>query len=172
MSRDLADLTDEFCPKVQQVIANCAAAGITMVPYFTLRDPHDQALLWRQFWNDRTEAEVAALRAAGAPWLADILEATPFQKGPWATNGVPGNSWHQFGLACDCYWSVKGAAEWGDGVGYVIFAKQAEQFGLTSGRHFTRPDIDHVQLQPQGAPADIYSWPEIDAAMKQRFGGT
>ena len=167
--RDLGDLTDEFRAKVQALIADRAAAGEKFVPYFTLRTPAQQAALWRQ---SRTAQEILAavadLRAKGAPWLASVLEQAPSASGPWATNGLPGTSWHQWGEACDCYLEVDGAAEWRADL-YRDYAVAARGLGLTPGWFWKRQDPDHVQLRPQGSPLDLWSWSDLDARMRAKF---
>ena len=171
MSRSLDDLDPAFHLKIIQLLQNCATLHFELVPYFTLRTPQDQAVLWRQ---SRGEAEIdqkiASLRAIGAQWLSNVLAMAPQKTGPWATNGVPGNSWHQWALACDCYWQTPTGVQWNDGAGYTIYANEAVKLGLTVGRDFSKPDIDHVQMPTQGAPSDLYSWPDIDAQMREKFG--
>ena len=171
MSQDLNDLTPEFHLKVITLLQNCHALNIELVPYFTLRTPQDQAELWRQSRNEvEITQEIARLQTLGASWLAQVLRDAQPRSGPWATNAQPGNSWHQWGEAVDCFWQTDAGAQWHDGPGYVTYAAEAAKLGLTPGRRFSTSDIDHVQLQAQGAPSDLYSWPDIDAKMKQMFG--
>ena len=170
---DLSALVPEFASKMAELLRNCATRGFELVPYFTLRDPHVQARLWRQSRGGaEIDQEIARLVALGAPWLAGVLRSAPHSTGPWATNAVPGDSWHQWGEAVDCYWKgADGSAVWRDGPGYAALASEAIKLGLTPGRGFHMPDIDHVQFRAQGAPSDVYAWPDIDAKMKARFGG-
>lgn len=168
--RSLDDLVPEFKAQVEALTAALAAQGFTLVPYFTLRTPQEQATLWRQSRAESViDAEIAYLNSMGAQWLSRVLLTTPASSGPWATNATPGNSWHQWAEACDFYWQTATGIQWADGDGYKALATEAAALGLTSGRGFSHPDIDHVQLRPQGAPSDLYSWPEIDAKMKAKF---
>lgn len=170
MSRSLDDLTPELHLKIVTLLQNCATRGVEFVPYFTLRSPQDQAALWRQSRGVAAiDTEIALLQSLGAPWLAQVLRDAPSKPGPWATNGVPGNSWHQWGEACDCYWKTPTGIQWTDGQGYEVYALEAQKLGLTIGRLFMTPDIDHVQWRSQGAPSYLYSWPEINAKMQEMF---
>lgn len=169
---DLRDLTAEFRPRVDVVLEDCAARGVEMRPFFTIRSPHEQARIWRR---SRTGGQIgraiARLRDAGAPWLADVLDGVGPQYGNWGTNALPGQSWHQYGEALDCYWLVDGEVSWdttdAPDNGYRIYAQEAEANGLTS----LGPSIGdwaHIQWRPDAAPA--YDWPTIDRMMRERFG--
>jgi peptidoglycan LD-endopeptidase CwlK len=170
MSRDLADLVPAMQPLIRQLVTNLAARGFTFVPYFTLRTPAEQAQLWRQSrTTQQVLAAVVQLKADGAPWLASVLQSSSPVTGRWATNALPGDGWHNWSEACDLYLEVDGQAVWGNGAGYEALAEEAQKLSLTSGRFWSQPDIDHVQLRPQGAPRDLFSWPEIDNMMKAKF---
>lgn len=177
MSDIYTGLVPEFRAMLPALESKCAAQGVIVRAYFGLRDPVTQCKLWRQ---SRTAAEVAAKRAAliaeGAPFLAACLEkAGPQPDGPWKTNAVGGEGWHQWGEAMDYEWIVDGnKVDWstsdqGDDNGYRILASVAGEVGLTSG--ITFHDIDHVQLRKAGSPMDAgLTYPQIDAAMKAKFG--
>jgi peptidoglycan L-alanyl-D-glutamate endopeptidase CwlK len=178
MSRDIADLVPAMQPLVRQLVTNLGTHGFTFVPYVTLRTPHEQAELWRQSrTTQQVLAAVTQLKNDGAPWLASVMASSSPVTGREVTRALPGDGWHQFGEACDLYWEVDGHSNWDGekGAGYLALAEEAARLGLTSGRGWTKPDYDHVQLRPQGGPHDLYSWPEIDAIMKAKFsnsGGT
>lgn len=169
----LASLEPSFQPKMQQLIVDCLAAGIAIVPYFGLRSPADQARLWRQ---SRATAEVQSaiqmLQQNRAPWLASVLDGVgPQPNGPWRTNALPGASWHQYGTACDCYVEREGKPVWnGSDPGYAVYADKAEVLGLTAGARWHTPDTDHVQLDSANSPRSAMSWADIDAAMQAKFG--
>lgn len=179
MSRDINDLISEFRDKAVALLASCRQAGIEMVPYFTLRTPEEQAKLWRQ---SRSAAEIVAmiseLRGHGANYLADVIESVGPQFGDPVTNAVPGNSWHQWGEALDCFWLVDGKAEWSihkkiDGKnGYRTYAGTASEAGLTAGGHWPSfKDWPHVQLRSASSPKGTgLSWAEIDTEMRVKFG--
>lgn len=113
MGVNLNDLVPELRPLVTQLLDKCAARNVRMVPNQTLRSPAQQAKYWRQ---SRSLVEInqaiAMLRAAGASYLADVLESVGPQSGDEVTKVLPGNSWHQWGEAIDCFWEVDGKAEW------------------------------------------------------------
>lgn len=178
MPASLNELVQSFRPKALQLLEDCRNHRMPMVPYFTIRHPREQARLWRQS-RSRLEVEtgIAWLREVGAPWLADVLESVGPCFGRWATNAVPGNSWHQWGLALDCYAEVDGRCSWdtvpgqvgGPGDAYYRFyAQRAEDFGLRS-LGASLGDWPHVQDQQASAPARVFTWPEIDTQMERRF---
>lgn len=180
MSDKLKVLEPQFRHEVESLLAACGRISITMVPYFTLRTPYEQARLWRQSRpRPIIDTKVAELRAMGAPYLAGVLESVGSQNGPHVTNALPGASWHQWGEAVDCYWQVNGDAEWcptkkvNGKNGYQEYARIAKRLGLNAGGYWTSiKDWPHVQLSPKDSPLEAgKSWPDIDQAMQIRFGG-
>ncbi len=173
MSRRMEDLEPDFRETCSQVIKACTEKGVDMRPFFTARHPVEQGALWRQ---SRSSSEVKSvihhLQENGAKYLAQcIVDAGP-QSGRWATNAIPGMSWHQWGLAIDCYWLVDGRAEWGaqavhDGInGYKVYEQTAESFGLRSLA--SMGDAVHIQKPQESSPKSL-SLVEIDQAMRERW---
>src|SRR5947209_13658160 len=113
MAISINDLTPEFRAKVIDLLQNCLALKIQMVPYQSVRAPAQQAKYWRQ---SRSIAEInqaiAMLRSEGAPHLAEVMESVGPRNGDEVTRVLPGNSWHQWAEAVDCFWEVEGKAEW------------------------------------------------------------
>lgn len=178
MAANLDDLTPTFRDAVSRLLSALKGSGCEMRPYFTIRDPFTQARLWRQSRSiEEIQDKVAALRQAGAPFLAQCIESVGPQHGDHVTDAVPGLSWHQWGEAVDCFWVVGGKAEWsatrrvGGVNGYRLYAEQAQALGLTAGGFWPRlKDWPHVQQRVQGSPLGTMDFPAIDAAMRQRFG--
>jgi len=176
-SRDLNQLTDAFRAKVDALLQGCAARAVQMRPYYTIRSPFQQARLWRQSRSsEEVDARVAELRQKSAPFLADCIVRVGPQQGNFATNAVPGLSWHQWREAVDCFWLVGNEAEWSarkkiDGVnGYQVYAEEAQSAGLTAGGLWTSiKDWPHVQLRAESSPLKTMGLVEIDAEMKRRF---
>lgn len=181
MSIKISDLIPDFRDRIGQLIKNCASRGILMVPSETLRTPWQQAIYWRQ---SRSIVEIRAaideLQDNGAPWLAGVIDAVGPQHGDEVTRALPGNSWHQWGEAIDCFWEIDGKAEWsttrkvnGEN-GYSVYAQEAEKLGLNAGLLWKSfKDSPHVQLRSQASPRTAgLSWAKIDAEMKARFGHT
>lgn len=171
MTADLTKLAPAFHTKLVAAIAEAKAAGVEMVPYVTERSPWDQAREWRK---SRSGAEVKAaidmLKNSGAPFLAKCLEEVgPQPSGPWATNALPGQSFHQWGTACDLYWKKDGKAEWSDMTGYAAFAAICKRMGLNPGYYWSSRDAVHVQLSADNKPN--VAWPALDRAMKTLFEG-
>jgi peptidoglycan LD-endopeptidase CwlK len=173
-SRDLTLLVPAFGAKVTQLLSNCAAKGVVMKPFFTMRGPEVQAKLWCQ---SRTVAQVAAesarLTAEGAPWLAAMLKPELAARGAEVTKALPGSSWHQWGEAVDCFvQGSNGQAVWNAGdAGYRIYANEALALHLDAGFKWTRfKDAPHVQLRKAGSPLSLgMTWAQIETEMKARF---
>lgn len=169
--RDPDLLDPNFKDMAKLVIARCAADGYTMRPFFTLRSVWKQARLWRQ---SRPTAEIQRaiqkLRQEGAPFLSEVLKSVGPQVGRWATNALPGQSWHQWGLAVDCFLATpQGRAIWSSGhPGYKVYAEHAVELGLTAGYNWKRQDSVHVQANSKTVRS-VYTWAEIDAAMSLKF---
>lgn len=174
MSRDMNKLQPEFKEKLEQAIETAREQhGIYMVPYETERDVWRQAGLWRRSRSGYLiREECKELRREGAGYLADVIESVGPQHGSWATNALPGQSWHQWGLACDLYWDkngpLPGGVEWSDLTGYRIFANVARDLGLTSGFFWRSRDAVHVQLPEATAPRMTMA--EIAEHMERRYG--
>lgn len=151
-----------------------------MVPNESVRSPSQQAIYWRQSRSTiEINQAIAMLRSRGASYLTEVLEGVGPQHGDEVTRVLPGNSWHQWGEAVDCFWEVDGHAEWSttkkiNGInGYQVYAQEATNLGLTPGLLWPRfKDAPHVQLRADDNPQNSgMSWPHIDEVMRDRFGG-
>ena len=179
MAADLSQLTPDLRSKVETLLQLCAGLGVEMRPSSGLRDPFDQARLWRQSRSiEQINLKVAEFRAAGAHFLAHCITSVGPQQGDPVTNAPPGFSWHQWGEAVDCFWLVDGKAEWSverrikGRNGYRVYSEQARQVGLTSGGQWTAiKDWPHVQLRAAASPDRILSVVDIDRAMEATFEG-
>ncbi len=189
MSRDLQKLAPVFREKVEVLLANCRAQGIQMRPFFTERTPWEQARIYR---STRGTGEIARManrvRASGAPYLAGVLEGVGPQFSPpgsqgHLTNAPPGLSWHQWGMAVDCFWLLGDTAIWSikhtttlleqeDVNGYLVYGDEAIQLGLLSAGISWGWDWPHVQMTSHGSPKDQYAWHDVDAQMRDKFGTT
>jgi len=177
-SRDLSDLILDFRARVQDLLQTCRARGVEMRPYTTLRDPFEQARLWRQSRSrEEIDRKIDQLRNVGADFLAHCLDSVGPQNGRYVTDAAPGLSWHQWGEALDCFWLVEGQAEWSterrvNGVnGYRVYAEEAKRLGLTAGGDWINfQDWSHVQLRAASGPQEVLSLLQIDRAMREGFG--
>lgn len=174
MGADVKLLDPEFQEKYVKLLKSCEEKGFKLVPFFTLRDPQLQAKLWRQSrpWP-QIEAAIRMLLSNDAPWLAKLLEGVGPQYGRWATNSLPGMSWHQYGMAGDAFVldQANGRAIWNaNHDGYRIYARQAVGLGLVPGYYWRRRDAVHVQ-GVQERVRDRHNWAEIERIMKERFDG-
>ena len=147
----LDGLSPDFSGGVIEVLVRSAEKGARMVPYFGIRDARTQACFWRQ---SRTTPEIqrrcAALDRHGAPLIAELIRLVGPQSGRWVTNAIPGESFHQYGLAVDCFLlNENGEAIWdGQAKGYEVYAKAAEKAGLTAGIHFNDPVHIEAAIRP------------------------
>lgn len=162
----LDDLTPEARDKFSLLLRRLAHRGDELRPFCTIREPFEQARLWRQ---SRTASEIvkrcAELRDQGAPRIAACIESVGPQSGRWATNAVPGFSWHQHGEAMDCFLVIHGQASWdSEAHGYKAYATEALMLGLGT----VRGDAVHVQLQ-QREPHQIHDVARLDNMMAARF---
>ncbi|HEY1083568.1 MAG TPA: M15 family metallopeptidase [Prosthecobacter sp.] len=178
MAADLTLLDPQFQALLQQMLSQCAAQGVTMVPNEGLRDPFKQGIYWRQSRSTQEiNAKIQEFKNKGASFLAHCIESVGPQHGDHVTNTPPGISWHQWGLAADFFWLVNGKAEWSTKVkvngvnGYHVMAAVARGLGLNPGLLWTSfRDPPHVQMPKQNNAASVHSLQEIDATMKARFG--
>ena len=177
MSRDLNDLIPEFRSQVEELLNVCNQSGYAMRPFFTLRTPFEQGILWRQSRStQQIRQKIAELQDGGADFLAHCIESVGPQYGRHVTNVPPGFSWHQWGEAVDCYWWVNGKAEWSPDEdingenGYHVYAEEAQTLGLGPGGFWQSfKDWPHVQLQNISNPGRIYSVQQINEEMRNRF---
>jgi peptidoglycan LD-endopeptidase CwlK len=178
MALNLSLLDPTFASRVQQLLDACKQRNVEMRPYCTLRNPFDQAKLWRQ---SRSSGEITQkiqeFNDAGATFLAYCIQSVGPQYGDPATNAPPGLSWHQWGEAVDSFWVVSGHAEWSarkliDGInGYQVCAEEAAKLALTPGGFWKSfKDWPHVQWKVESSPARIMPILDIDSEMKRRFG--
>ena len=90
----------ELKTKVETLLQRCAARGFELRPNAALRDPFEQARLWRRSRSiEKITAKLHEFEAAGAPFLAHCLDSVGPQHGDPVTNAPPGYSWHQWGEA-------------------------------------------------------------------------
>lgn len=174
MSTDLKLLTPEdFKVKVANLLEELRMEeGLVFRPFFTLRDPFDQAKMWRQ---SRTISEIVQtqqkLVKEGAGWLAEVIHAVGPQYGRWATQNCPGQSWHQYGKAIDCYLlNSANKVVWSSGhPGYEAYGRRAKRVGLEAGYYWKRKDVVHLQYSTESVRT-VYTWKEIDEEMQLRYG--
>lgn len=165
MASDLNLLIPEFRVKVEQLLENCRNQGVIMKPYCTLRDPYAQARLWRQSRSKAViQKKINELKEKEAPFLAHCIESVGPQSGPHVTNAIPGLSWHQWGVAVDCYWSAKGLIIWDINAkvaginGYQVYAAESTKLGLNSGYYWSKAqDVPHIQSSSESSPLAVHS---------------
>lgn len=180
MARALNLLDPEFENNVRKLLKLCEKDGFPMKPFFTLRSVYEQAKLYRQ---SRPFSEIQGahdyLMGQGATFLASVLLEVGACSGKWATNALPGFSWHQHGKAVDCFWELDGKAEWSSSKiengenGYNVYARNAQKLGMNAGHFWSHKDSVHVQQGTSSINKTIQSgvmtFKELDSMMKQTF---
>lgn len=121
-SRRLEDLRPEAAERVKTWLAACAARGVDVLVYCTLRSPEEQAELY----------------ALGRTKPGKVVTNAP----PWA-------SYHQFGMAADGVPLRGGKPLWtynSEAKEWVVFAQEADNAGLEwAGRWKRFREYVHVQ---------------------------
>lgn len=171
VSKDLDVLDADFKAKVKIVLARCEQRGYIFRPYATLRSPWEQAKLWRQSRpTEEIQRAIKKLQVNGAKYLAFVLQSVGPQYGRWATNALPGQSWHNWGLAVDCFLlSADGRAIWSSShPGYAVYSEEASRQGLTCGREWVHKDAVHIQAVSYSVKSK-YTWAAIDKKMLELF---
>ena len=171
MTIDFTLLDPLYAPLVQHLVSNCKTAGYALVPYYGYRTLEQQAILWRRSRHvDEVNEKIESLKSQYCDYLASILEGVgPQPMGPWATDAIPGFSWHNWGQAVDFYWLMdnKNVCWDGKGVGYKVLGQQADLLDLRWGGNFSSPDYGHVQLNHQEVP-DLYDTKYVNDYFKNK----
>lgn len=118
-SRSLIDCRPNFAIPAQGWLDDCAAAGLDVLVYCTLRSNAEQDELY-------THGRTA--------------------HGPRLTNARATQSAHNWGLALDFVPLINGKIAWDDHDGYAIAISLAEARGLESLRYSSFPELPHLQL--------------------------
>lgn len=163
----------EFRDRLERMLDESAETGLNLHVVVYERSPWEQARLWRQSRSTfKVNQQKSILRAAGAPWIAQVLEDVgPQREGPWRTNALPGQSWHQWGEAADVYvidnttvLGQKFNIVWrGDDPRYAAMHARA----IAAGLHvpLAEKDAGHIQLRRDGAPR--FAWSKVNEAMER-----
>lgn len=162
--RDVKLLSPPLRESIQRLISETETEKGKYVPYETFRPFETQAIYYRQ---SRTTAQIQKkieyLKKQGAPDIAQVLNDVGPQSGPPVSGALSGESWHNYGLACDLYYLDKssGKALW-EREHYDALADKAKELGLTPGHFWKRfPDSPHVQL-PKIEVRELFSWKDIN----------
>lgn len=168
MSIDITTLCSDFSPKVSQLLDLCKKQDVIMIPYYGIRTLQDQAKLWRQSRHrEEINTQIANLRSKQCDYLADVIESVGIvPMGKWATNAIPGLSWHNWGQAVDCFAFIDGKASW-DTKDYGLYGRMANYVGLKWGGNFSKSDPGHVQYNAKEV-LDIYSIKYVNDYWKEK----
>lgn len=165
-------LDDDFKAKIITLLQRCEERRVIMRPYYGKRSAQEQAELWcRSRSDNERDKMVRFLRERGADFLANCLDNVKrVGYDRWATNAIPGRSWHNYGLAVDCFNLRSGVANWDSKTfEYQVYAEEAKALNLESGYYWPSKDSVHVQAI-KGDPLQQYSWLEIDNIMQKEWG--
>ncbi len=171
MSRDLSLLQPKFKDKIDLILFNCKKEGYILTPFCTERNPWEQARLWRKSrTTEQVKKKISFLNSKKAYFLARVLDEVGPQKiGGWKTNSLPGTSWHQFGMAIDCFLEIDKRACWDElHPGYFCYYYQARKQGLTIGYSWRKRDPVHTQFNNL-LVLNSFCWMEINDYMVQKY---
>lgn len=170
---ELLPLASPMAAKVSFILKETKLVRLDFRIYAQTRDPWTQARLWRQSRSiEEIQLQLEKLKREKAFFLAEILESVGPQQGRWATNNLPGQSWHQYGEAIDLVLvsDAKRTVWASTHPGYEKLAEIAKKVGLHSGWYWRHRDVNHLQLRPDAARA-YYSWAELDRMTRARYEG-
>lgn len=160
---DFTKLDPLFASKAQELVQSIRDKGYKICPYSGVRTVQEQAILWRQSRPTLIiDQQIALFRENNCNFLADVLHNVGPHYGKWATNALPGYSWHNWSQAMDCLIVEDPANQEEDPANeYEIYADTAIEFGLTAGYYFRHFDGGHVQLNNKEIP-ELYTMKEIN----------
>lgn len=168
---DAETLDPKFLKLCRKLLHELGGRGILVKPVCGIRSPKEQAKLWRRSREtEHIEEMIDKLELLGAPYIAQCLRDAGPQTGSWATNSLPGESWHQWGEAMDLLVMNDAGVvvDDGDDPQYTELGEIAKELGLTSGAFWVHKDAGHVQLRKEGVRT-FYEWYEIDRIMRSKF---
>jgi hypothetical protein len=167
MSRSLDDLKPEMKAKALNVKKYCELRGVDLLIYYTTRTLQEQAILFRQSFNDYSvvKRKMAKLESMGYDFLAKILKdvgSQPYMG--WKTNAACGESFHNYGFAIDavpcegkeCLWSYEDNERQWD-----VYMDACENEGLFCGGRWVKKDYPHAQFYEASNPLDIFTIAEV-----------
>jgi peptidoglycan L-alanyl-D-glutamate endopeptidase CwlK len=163
-SRDLNDLQPEVRRKAERFLSLSAAAHLDILIYCTLREPREQAILFRQ-GRELQDIEARAEQLAHdyqRPDLAALLiEVGPQSETRIVTWSGPGQSLHNYGLAFDGVPLHHGKPVWGgktveDRELWTHYGDLGESVGLQWAGRWPRGRTEFPHLQDRGA-----NWREL-----------
>jgi peptidoglycan L-alanyl-D-glutamate endopeptidase CwlK len=166
-SRRIEDLVPTAQAKAREHVLRCADAKIELLIYCTLRDPEEQARLFRQGRTpQQVQGKVDQLRSQGFPQLAQTLSAAPGATGAKVTFAGPGESFHQYAMAYDCVPVVKGKPVWQTGGEAGQLWRKVGELGKACGLEWAGEwtkfrEFPHFQWTDGRA---------VQVLMKERFG--
>lgn len=175
-SKDLNLLSPLLQEGLAKLTKLCQAEGIELRVGCTVRGPAAQAKLW---CRSRCVEELEVRRqliGPRAPTLASLLKDEWAGVGPFVTEHLQSQSWHQWGEAADIYGVVAGKAIW-DGSIVKPMANLARELGLWHSYWTKRwsPKFRHwhIQLNELETPflvrGFLDSWEQAEVEMLKRF---
>jgi peptidoglycan L-alanyl-D-glutamate endopeptidase CwlK len=163
-SRDIKVLDPDMQIQTNFVVNQCKKNGVDILVYCTLRDLHEQAILFRSSdpRGEKVQKKIKWLRANQFNFLADIIEEIGPQKySGWKTNAAPGESFHNYALAFDAVPTIGGKPMWNYDdypEGWNEFGRACTMAGLEWGGNWTKyKDLPHAQLGNGSNPLRRYS---------------
>lgn len=174
--QDKFKLVPEFRQRIDHLVHSARKIGVELRLGTGLRHPQFQADMW---CSSRTEhvirRRIDLLTKAGAPTLASMLSTHLAGSSPCEiTDHLPGQSWHQWGMAADLYFVAGNTAQWNG----PLFRMIGSLINSADLIHYTNLDIlmgrpNHVQLTRHLSAFDsrrfIDGWAEAESRLLETF---
>lgn len=175
--QDRFKLVPEFRERIDYLVVATCKMGLELRLGTGLRHPQFQADMW---CSSRTahviQRRIDLLTKAGAPTLASLLSTHLAGSVPYeTTEHLPGQSWHQWGMAADLYFIAGNTAQWSGSLFRAIstLIKSADLIHQTNHETLTgKPH--HVQLHRHSSAFDsrqfLEGWADAESRLLHAFG--
>lgn len=174
--QDKRNLVPEFSSRVDHLIASARKIGVELRLGTGLRHPQFQADMW---CSSRTvhviQRRIDLLTKAGAPTLASMLSTHLAGSVPYeTTEHLPGQSWHQWGMAADLYFVAGNTAQWTG----PLFRMISSLINAADLIHYTNHETlfgkpHHVQLNRHVSAFDsrqfLEGWADAESRLLRAF---
>jgi hypothetical protein len=150
-SEIIKELSPEAFDKYKKLESLCEKHKLNVLFYCARRSFRDQAVCFRQSRTRKDiEDRIELLRAEGLDPVANAIEAAGPVKGVVGrhiTYAVPGESWHQWGLALDGVPVYSGKLQWNrDSELWQVYGSLAEEAGFRWLGADGGMDYPHIQI--------------------------
>lgn len=167
MTVDFNLLDPQFKEKIEKFLDVCKENQLDVRPNSGYRSLEEQAKLWRRSRPTYLiQQEIGKLKMQGCEFLASIIEKVgPQPTAKWATDSIPGLSWHNWGKALDSLIFVNNKLiENGEAYCYQVYHQLAKKMEIYN---IGTRDAGHLQMN-QKSVKDTLSLIEINDYFKDK----